>query len=87
MSAPKLHNKRKGTAPPGSVYIGRGTPWGNPFRVGKDGTREEVIAKFEAQVLPGLDVEPLRGKPLVCFCVPLRCHGHVIMRALYGVKP
>ena len=29
------------------VYIGRPSKWGNPFVIGKDGTREEVIAKFK----------------------------------------
>lgn len=28
-------------------YIGRGSPLGNPFQIGKHGTREEVIVKFE----------------------------------------
>lgn len=29
-----------------AVYCGRPTPLGNPFTVGKDGTRKQVIAKF-----------------------------------------
>ena len=29
------------------VYIGRPSKWGNPFVVGKDGTREEVIGKYK----------------------------------------
>ena len=28
----KVHNKRARTAPPGAVYVGRPSPWGNPFR-------------------------------------------------------
>ena len=28
------------------IYIGRGSPYGNPFVIGKDVTREEVIEKF-----------------------------------------
>jgi hypothetical protein len=28
------------------VYIGRGSKWGNPFVIGKDGDRDEVIAKY-----------------------------------------
>eukprot|EP00974_Lingulodinium_polyedra_P098607 9557112-Lingulodinium_polyedra.AAC.1 len=37
----------------GGVYIGRGgkgirpSVWGNPFRIGRDGSREEVVQKFE----------------------------------------
>lgn len=30
-----------------TVYVGRGTGWGNPFVVGKDGTREECVAMFK----------------------------------------
>ena len=29
------------------VYIGRGSIWGNPFIIGKDGDRDEVIKKYE----------------------------------------
>jgi len=32
------------------VYVGRPSPWGNPFVIGRDGTREEVIAKYAAWV-------------------------------------
>ena len=65
-----------------TVYIGRGSPWGNPFVIGKHGDRDEVCDRFEREVLPGLDVEPLRGKDLGCYCAPLRCHGDSILRKL-----
>ena len=29
----------------GAIYIGRGSKWGNPFRIGVDGDRATVIAK------------------------------------------
>jgi hypothetical protein len=74
----EVYNRKN--APAGAVYIGRGSPWGNPFVIGKDGTRDEVCDRFEKEVLPYLDVEPLRGKDLVCFCAPKRCHGHSILR-------
>lgn len=44
----KVLNKYHAGIPKGAVYIGRGSPWGNPFIIGKDGTRDEVIAKYEA---------------------------------------
>ena len=31
---------------PYDVYIGRPSKWGNPFRIGPDGNREEVIRKY-----------------------------------------
>jgi len=76
---PRVYNKRHG-APVGAVYCGRGSPWGNPFRIGRDGDRDTVCNRFEAEILPLLDVRPLRGKDLVCFCKPLRCHCDAILR-------
>jgi len=29
------------------VYIGRPGKWGNPFQIGRDGTREQVITRYE----------------------------------------
>jgi len=75
------------------VYIGRAGRgskgyFGNPFQIGRDGTRHEVIQKFEAYFLARLDSDPeynrrilaLKGKILGCFCDPLPCHGHVIAK-------
>ena len=75
----KVHNKHRNTAPPDAVYVGRGSPWGNPFRVGKDGSRADVIERFVREVLPTLDLAPLRGKHLVCFCAPLPCHADILL--------
>ena len=32
------------------VYIGRPSRWGNPYHIGIDGTREEVITMYEDHV-------------------------------------
>lgn len=79
---PKVHNKRAGTAPPDAVYVGRGSRWGNPFKIGRDGDRDEVCDRFEREILPTLDLEPLRGKDLVCWCKPARCHADAILQRL-----
>lgn len=71
---PKVYNKYK-EYPIDAVYIGRGSKYGNPFVIGKHGTRDEVCNRFETEILPTLDVSELRGKNLVCFCTPKRCHG------------
>jgi len=80
----KIHNKKHGTAPADAVYIGRPSKWGNPFVIGKDGNREEVIAKFEEWILgqPQLlaQLNELKGKDLVCWCAPEACHGDVLAR-------
>ncbi len=87
----RVHNKYKNTAPPGAVYIGRPTKWGNPFVIGKDGTREDVIRKYEDWVVtqPHLmqALHELRGKDLVCFCAPQGCHGDVLLRLANEVDP
>lgn len=38
--------------PPNTVKVDRSTPWGNPFRVGTDGTQTECVARF-ARLLEG----------------------------------
>ncbi len=83
----KLHNIYHKTAPSDAVYIGRGSPYGNPYIIGKDGTRDEVCDKFEKNVLPTLDVERLRHFDLVCYCKPKRCHGDSILRKLKETEP
>ncbi len=75
---------------PYDVYIGRGSPFGNPFVIGKDGDRQQVIEKYRKLFLWKVNhdekfkrqVEALRGKTLGCFCKPAPCHGDVIVEYL-----
>lgn len=64
------------------VYIGRPSKWGNPFVIGRDGSRAEVIQKYRAWAqAKGLDQAAkteLKGKVLGCWCSPLGCHGDVL---------
>lgn len=82
----KVFNKRsKSAMPPNSVYVGRPTMFGNPFSVPHDGTRKEVIEKFEQYVRSRPDLlahirRELRGKNLICWCAPLPCHADVLLR-------
>lgn len=83
--SPRVLNKHRDEIPPDAVYIGRGSAWGNPFKIGPGSMpprRDEVCDRFEQEVLPTLNVEPLRGKDLVCFCAPQRCHGDSILKKL-----
>ena len=64
------------------VYIGRPSKWGNPFTIGEDGTRDEVVRRYEVyarEVFTREDLEVLVGKTLVCWCKPLACHGDVLV--------
>jgi len=66
------------------VYIGRGTKWGNPYAIGVDGDRDEVIRKYKYDFERGFlkfskeEVLELKGKILGCHCKPAACHGDVL---------
>ena len=69
------------------INIMRGSRWGNPFIVGVDGTREEVVRLFEEYAFWRIRVqpkwlEPLKDKDIVCCCAPAPCHGDVIVDIL-----
>lgn len=77
-------------------YIGRGSIFGNPFSIGKDGTREEVIQKYEnylrkwmynrayfksTSCLLGNAVWRLPEDAILgCYCKPKACHGDIIIK-------
>jgi hypothetical protein len=75
----KVLNKRQAGIPAGAIYIGRGSRWGNPFRIGQDGDRATVIVKYERwladqnHLLRAL--KELRGHDLVW-----ACHGDLLLR-------
>lgn len=80
----RVLNKYKDTIPPGAIYVGRPSIYGNPFVIPRDGTRADVIAKFRSYLLANQKLvaqvkENLRGHNLVCFCAPLPCHADVLM--------
>lgn len=82
-----VHCKRE----PYDVYIGRGSKWGNPFVIGKDGTREQVIAQYETHIRRQTkllaEIGELRGKTLGCWCAPKACHGDVLLELCNTMTP
>lgn len=68
------------------VYIGRGSLFGNPYIIGPDGTRAEVLEKYGMYFWGRLfsdddfreQVKSLRGKRLGCYCKPQECHGDLL---------
>lgn len=75
-----VHCKRE----PYDVYIGRPSKWGNPFVVGRDGTREAVIAKYREWLMDNPNLVAyakleLKGRILGCWCSPQECHGDVLL--------
>lgn len=84
LTMPKVHNRYTNTAGPDAVYIGRGSPYGNPFVVDRDGNRDEVCDKYAEYLLSHPELlrqvrRELRGRDLVCFCAPRRCHGDFLV--------
>lgn len=95
----KVNNKRRGEA---GEYIGRGSPLGNPFVIGKDGTREEVVDKYRTWIFNKLEnnkrpiVEEIgrlyelwqkQGElKLLCWCSPELCHGNIIKMILEDIN-
>ena len=87
----KILNKYKDTYQSDQVtYIGRGSVWGNAKVIGKDGTREEVIAWYDKHLVERIcrrdpviisALQDLNEESqLLCFCEPQPCHGRVIKR-------
>lgn len=81
---PRVYNTHHHDAPVGAVYIGRGSPWGNPYVIGNDGTRDEVCEKYAAMMKASPMIRArvkaaLQGKDLLCFCAPARCHGDFLL--------
>jgi len=69
----------------GGVYVGRPTPFGNPFEIGRDGTRAEVIKKYEEWITTNIGLrnkakKELKGKSLICWCAPLPCHADILLK-------
>lgn len=86
------------------VYIGRYNPkfgsskWCNPFKMGVDGDRDEVLKKFSKYIKSNKELmaalPELKGKRLGCYCKPfdgfkgkLLCHGQILAGLCDGINP
>lgn len=80
-----LNAKRIGSTASTSsrVFIARPSKWGNPFVIGRDGDRMDVIEKYGFWLMtqPRLlaSLRELQGKDLLCWCDPEPCHGHILI--------
>lgn len=77
---PRVYNLKLDGYPDGCVYVGRPSKWGNPYEIGRDGTREQVLSKFDAYLLTRPDLvesakRELAGRNLLCYCKPKDCHA------------
>ncbi len=87
-SGPRVYSRRRGATTPsaGAIYVGRPSAFGNPFELGRDGDRDEVVERYrrwlaepEQRELRERVRRELRGRDLVCWCAPLRCHADVLL--------
>lgn len=105
---PKYQNLKEWMGDPQNVYIGRRgivfidgqrfpkehSTWANPFKVGKDGSREKVIIKYKnyiqtlikSQKITKQQLVDLRGKTLGCWCKTSThvnsCHGDILIELI-----
>jgi hypothetical protein len=82
--------------PEGVVYVGRGTQWGNPFKVGvRDRDASQCVAAYRYEIVQknggmvGFNrfwvVHHLRGFDLACWCpIDQPCHADVLLELANG---
>ncbi|GAA0946644.1 DUF4326 domain-containing protein [Pseudonocardia zijingensis] len=77
--------------PPGTVYVGRPSRWGNPFDHRRSGGgRARVVTAYRSwlrrhpEVVEAARAE-LAGRPLGCWCPPGEpCHADVLLEVAGG---
>lgn len=88
----RVQRSRRHKLPPGAVYVGRPTRWGNPFTVADHG-QAEAVALFRSHLLGNAELlaaacTALRGKTLACWCRPDQpCHADVLLEAVNPTTP
>lgn len=78
------------TMPKGAIYVGRPTAFGNPYRVGVNGSAARCVELYRESLKIQRAFRrwvrrDLRGKNLVCWC-PLGqpCHADVLLELANG---
>jgi hypothetical protein len=78
--------------PPDAVVVSRPGRWGNPFRIGINGTRSECVALFRTALMEGAlrfteaDIrQVLADRDLACWCsLNDECHANVLLEIANG---
>jgi hypothetical protein len=101
---PKYNNLKEWMNDKNNVYIARGgvmfienkrfpsesSVFANPYKIGNDGTREEVIIKYRKYIIKKIEdneelkneLLELKGKNLGCWCYPEMFHGNVLLELI-----
>lgn len=73
----------------GKRYPQKDNLFANPYKVGKE-TRDLVLQKYRIYIENKIINKPnvkselmkLKGKVLGCWCVPEKCHGHILLELI-----
>lgn len=91
---PKVFNKYKDEIPKGAAYIMRPSIYGNPYKIGPNSSREDVVQRHREWIMRPENEKlryfirmTLRGRDLVCVCKPHPCHGDVLLEIANGDDP
>ncbi len=72
----------------GERYPKAGSPFANPYKIGVDGDRAEVLRKYRAYIcanpdlLAGIRAAAQGKKYLGCWCKPEACHADILAELL-----
>ena len=98
---PTYNNLEEWIANDNNFYIGRAgvifinkkryptkqSVFANPYKIGKDGTRQEVIFKYKEYLNNDKSLInkliSLKDKNLGCWCYPEYCHGNVLLELIH----
>ena len=90
----QLRRKKGWRMPPNTVSVARPSKWGNPYKIGVDGTAHECVDKFRWATAMGVlngfwypdtVCSALRGKDMACWCPSTSpCHADVLLEIANG---
>ena len=77
--------------PPGAVYVGRPTRWGNSFTIAEHG-RAGAVARYRGALLADparlAVLRELGGRDLACWCPQhVACHADVLLELANPTQP
>ena len=104
---PKYNNLKEWMKDENNVYIGRrgivfieerrfpekDSIWANPFKIGRDGSRDEVLNKYKIYITNKLkdknmlnELLKLKNKNLGCWCKPDQCHSDILLNIINNIE-
>lgn len=101
---PNYNNLEEWMNDENNIYVGRkgivfinkkrfpekSSNFANPYKIGKDGTREEILIKYKNYIIDKLknneelknELLSLKNKKLGCWCYPEMCHGNILLELI-----